>query len=126
MDLRRTVNEHRYLDADIELQLIHELKALLKTKCNIEIFHVEGHQYSTARQNLTDEEKLNVDAEELTHIARKLPDIKLYYKFPTNKVNFRLNNQYVNSHYLKMTNLAFHSMALREYYARKHGWPTKS
>jgi hypothetical protein len=25
-----------------------------------------------------------------------------------------------------MTNLAFHSMALREYYARKHGWLTKT
>jgi hypothetical protein len=75
MELKITVSEHRYPDADIELQLIHELKALQETKCNIEIFHVISHQDSTTRQNLTDEEALNVEADKLTHIARKLPDI---------------------------------------------------
>jgi hypothetical protein len=88
LEFRRTVNKHRYPDADIELQLINELKALQEKKCIMEIFHVKGHQDCTSRQNLTDEEKLNVEADNLTHIARKLPDVKTYHKFPMNKANF--------------------------------------
>jgi hypothetical protein len=51
-----TVNEHRYPDADIELQLIYKLKALKETKCHWEIFHVKGHKDATTRQNLTHKE----------------------------------------------------------------------
>jgi hypothetical protein len=52
-----------------------------------------------------------VEADELTHVARRMPDIKEYNKFPANQVNLKINNQYINSHYPKMVNLAFHSMA---------------
>jgi hypothetical protein len=75
---------------------------------------------------LTTIEALNVEADELTHVARKLPDIKEYHKFPTNQVNLKINNQYINSHYPKMVNLAFHSMALREYYISKYRWTIDS
>jgi hypothetical protein len=59
-------------------------------------------------------EALNVEADKLTNVARKLPDMKEYQKFPTNKVNLKINNKYIISHYPKMVNLAFHSRALRE------------
>jgi hypothetical protein len=126
LELRRTVNENHYPDSDIEIQLIHELNALQETKCIIEISHVKGHQDSTTRQHLTDKEKLNVEANNLTHIARKLPDVKSYNKFLTNKVNFQMNNKYISSHYPKMINVASHSMGLREHYARKHAWSSKT
>jgi hypothetical protein len=69
---------------------------------------------------------LNVKADELTHIARKLPYVTNYTLFPTNKVNFVLNNRYITSHNPKMVNLACHSMALREYYADKYRWISKA
>jgi ribonuclease HI len=125
LETRRTVNQHRYPDVDIEQQLIYELHQLQEKGCMIIIQHVKGHQDTADNRSMTIEEALNVEADELTHVARKLPDIKVYHKFPTNKVNLKINNQYINSHYPKMVNLAFHSMALREYYAMKHGWSTK-
>jgi hypothetical protein len=71
---------------------------------------------------ITPEEALNIEADDLTHIARKIPHVKNYAKVPVNKVNFKLYNRYVNSHFPKMVNLAFHSMALREYYINKYKW----
>jgi hypothetical protein len=86
------------------------------------IQHVKGHQDTDKKGKLTTAEAPHVEADELTHLARLLPDIKNYAKFPANKVNLRLNNRYINSHYPKMVNLAYHSMALREYYVTKYGW----
>lgn len=123
-DCRRTINQHRYPDVDIEQQLMYELNALSKKATYIEILHVKGHQDKDTQRHLTTEEALNVEADELTHQARRLPHITTYTPFPTNKVNLVLNNQYINSHYPKMVNLTFHSMALREYYVDKHGWTT--
>jgi hypothetical protein len=80
----------------------------------------------TKKKNLTDEEKLNIEAAKLTHIARKLPDIKYYSELLTNQVNFKLNGKYLNSHIPKMVNLAFHSMVLRKYYTTKYGWSSKT
>jgi ribonuclease HI len=47
LDMQRTVNEHCYPDADIELQLMHELNVLRETKCHIEVSHIKGHQDAT-------------------------------------------------------------------------------
>jgi hypothetical protein len=43
-----------------------------------------------------------------------------------NKVNLKINDKYINSHYPKIVNLAFHSIALREHYATKYGWSAKT
>jgi hypothetical protein len=72
------------------------------------------------------EEALNVEADKLTNKARQLPNVREYNKFPMNKVNFKRNNKYINSHYPKMINLAFHSMALQEYYVYKYNWTSKT
>jgi hypothetical protein len=124
-ELRRTVNQHRFPDVDIEIQLLHELKQLNDMNCITTFEHVKGHQDTEKKTKLTTIEALNVEADKLTHVARKLPDIRGYHKFPMNKVNLKINHQYINSHYLKMVNLAYHSMALREYYVTKHGWTSK-
>jgi hypothetical protein len=121
LELRRTVNQYRYLDVDIELKLLHEHHKLNETNCI-----VKGHQDSEKKGKLTIEESLNVETDELTHEARALPNVKDYAKFPTNKVNFKLNNKYINSHYPKLVNLAFHSMALREHYKQKYNWTSKT
>jgi hypothetical protein len=124
-ELRRTVNQHQFPDVDIEIQLLHKLKQLNAMNCITTFEHVKGHQDTEKKTKLTTIEALNVEADELTHVARKLPDIKDCHKFPTNKVNLKINHQYINSHYPKMVNLAYHSTALQEYYARKHGWTSQ-
>jgi ribonuclease HI len=126
LELRRTVNQHRYPDVDIKLQLMHELHKLNETNCIINIQHVKGHQDSEKKRKLTIEESLNAEVDELTHEARALQNVKDYAKFPTNKVNFKLNNKYIISHYPKLVNLAFHSMALTERYIQKYNWTSKT
>jgi hypothetical protein len=125
-DCRRTINQRHYPDVDVEQQLMHELSLLCEKVAHIEINHVKGHQDKDNQRNITTEEALNIEADELTHVARKSPHITKYSPFPTNKVNLILNKRYINSHYPKMANLAFHSMALREYYMEKYGSTSKT
>jgi Reverse transcriptase (RNA-dependent DNA polymerase) len=120
---RRTVNQHRYPDADIELQLVSELQYFIFQKCNISIAHVKGHQEKRdPSQPLKTEEYLNIMADDLTHKARRLPKVTKYTPFPSNSVNFVLNGQYINSNFPRCVSNAYHSMALRDYFTSKHGW----
>jgi hypothetical protein len=108
---RRTVNQHRHPDVDIELQLIHELQLLKSKGCIIGIHHVKGHQDSTSNKNkLKVEEELNIFADQLTHKARTLPPVTKYEPFTINSVSFT----------------AYHSIALRDYFITKHGWNNKT
>jgi hypothetical protein len=103
-----------------------ELLLLQGRNCIVQIEHVKGHQdTATHQRDLTYEEILNIEAYELTHIAQKLPAIKNYEQYPNNKVNLKLNNKYINSQYSKMVNLAFHSLALREYYLVQYNWSSQ-
>jgi ribonuclease HI len=43
-DMRHTVNQHRYPDVDIELQILYELRQLHKSNCITTFKHVKGHQ----------------------------------------------------------------------------------
>jgi hypothetical protein len=123
LELRRTVNQHRHPDVDLEQQIVHEIESLQRRSCNIKIEHVKGHQdTATHQRELTYEEILNIAADKLTHVARALPQVKEYEQLPTNKCNFKLNNKYINSHIPKMVNLAFHSIGLRDYYAENYSW----
>jgi hypothetical protein len=99
LEIWRTVNQHRYPDVDIEQQLIYELKILEDKNCIITIQHVKGPQDNNTKRKLKTEESLNIEADKLTHEARRLPNVKAYSIFPTNNVNFKLNNKYINSHY---------------------------
>jgi hypothetical protein len=102
---------------------VHEILSLRKRHCIITIDHVRGHQDTvTNRRELTYEEIFNIEADALTHVARELPSVQEYNHLPTNNVKFKLNNKYINSHIPKMVNLAFHSIALRDYYAEKYNW----
>jgi ribonuclease HI len=124
LESRRTVNQHRHTDVDIEQRLVQELLDLRKNGSYIKIQHVKGHQDTNMniRRELTYEEILNVEADKLTHKARLLPSEHNYNHFPANKVDFILNNKVINSNYPKMVNLAFHSIALRAYYAEQYTW----
>jgi hypothetical protein len=122
-ELRRTVNQHRHPDVDIEMQVLHEISQLEAKSCIIFVQHVRGHQDTKNQKKfLSMEEQLNVTADELTHRARTLPDQKHHHPFPVNPVNFIINNKYINFNYPRMVNSAYHSIALLEYFSNKHGW----
>jgi hypothetical protein len=73
-ELRRTVNQHRHPDVDIEMQVLHEISLLEAKSCFITIQHVRGHQDTqNSKRSLSSEEHLNIVADELTHRARELP-----------------------------------------------------
>jgi hypothetical protein len=122
-EFRRTVNQHRHPDVDLELQVMQEL-ANLKTKgCKISINFVRSHQDKNKTiYDMTNKEYLNTLADKLTHKARSLPCQKYYYPFSANPVNLIINNRYHNSNYLRVVKSVLHSLALSDYYLDKCGW----
>lgn len=93
---------------DIEQQLMHELNLLSEQVTYIKILHVKGHQDNDKQQIITTEAALNVEADELTHIARKLQCVTNYAPFPTNNVNFVLNNHYIIHRWSTSLSTAWH------------------
>jgi hypothetical protein len=107
---------------DIEMQVLHEISLLEEKACFVTVQLVQGHQDTKKlKRALTAEEHLNVVADKLTHRARGLPDQKTYYPLPSNPVNFRINNKYINSNYPRVVNSAVQSIALQEYFCNKYG-----
>ena len=93
-----TVNQHRGPDADLEIQVLYEIKQLLNKMNTISCRYVRGHQ--ELKKNKTDlkhEEQLNIMADQHTKQARKLSNIKKYQSLPTNNVNIIINNDIINS-----------------------------
>jgi hypothetical protein len=126
MKYRRTVNQYRHPDTDIELQLTHKLMLLNEAKCQIMFHHVWGHQDKKPQNKLEIEEELNVFADILTNKARTLPSVAKYDKSPVNRVNFNLYGKYINSNYPQCVSSAYHSLSLHEYYTMKHGRNNKT
>jgi hypothetical protein len=121
-ELQRTVNQHCHPDVHIEMQVFHEVSLLETNIAIVTIRHVKGHQDTKKlKRSLMIEEHLNIEADALNQKARDLPDQRQYHPFPTNPVNFVLNNRYINSIYPWVVNTAFHSLELREYFSNKCG-----
>jgi hypothetical protein len=78
---------------------------------------VKCHQDESNTHIVTTEEALNIEADEITHIGRKLQYRKENVKFPANKINFKLNNWYVNSHLSQNGQLS---------YIDKYQWPSQT
>jgi ribonuclease HI len=66
LEVRRTMNQHRHPDVDIEQQTIREIQMVNDKKCTIIILHVKGHQDTVKKRQLRTEEALNVEADEVT------------------------------------------------------------
>jgi hypothetical protein len=114
--LRRTVNQHRYPDVNLELQIIHKIQEFESAQRKITLDFVKSHQDKHKQlHKLTFEEYLNTLADKLTHKARSIPRLKHYYSFPANPVNFIINNKHINSNYPQVCSSAFHSLVLREH-----------
>ena len=120
---RRTVNQYRASDVDIELQVLEEIKILEQKHFKVILKYVKGHQdLHKSKKTLTHKEKLNVMADILTKEAQYLQDKKDYIPLPTNNVNLILNQEYINSKYSPMTKKAYHSINFRQYLQQRHDW----
>ena len=124
--LRRTVNQHRDSDVDLELQLLYEINKL-EDEFNIIINQVRGHQeLKKLRSELSHAELMNVLADDLSRKARKLKQEPMYTTLPQNNLDLILNGDVINSKYSIRTKVAYHSIPLRKYYQKKYKWSDKT
>jgi ribonuclease HI len=121
---RRTTNQHRDSDVDLELQLVYELEQLISNNHQITISFVRSHQeLQKLKSALSHSELLNVMADGLTKSARKIKRKAHYTSLPRNPIDFTINNITVNSKYSLRSKKSYHSIHLREYFRHKHSWP---
>ena len=121
--IRRTVNQHRDSDVDLELQLLHELAEVEKLNFTITISFVRSHQeLKKSKSALFHEETMNVLADRLTKEARAYKTISKYQYLLKNPISFNINKFMINSKYSQRSKIAYHSVALRPYLMEKHQW----
>jgi ribonuclease HI len=121
---RRTTNQHRDSDVDLELQIISELTLLMSKNYQISIGFVCSHQeLKKLKSDLSHIELLNIMADKLTKSARKLKRKGKYTSLPQNPIDFTINNITINSKYSLRSKKAYHSIYLREYYKQEYLWP---
>jgi hypothetical protein len=120
---RRTTNQHRDSDVDLELQLVYELQQLLSSDVKITIEYVRSHQeLKKVKSSLSHPEQMNIAADNLTKLARKFKRKTIYSSLPQNPVDFTIDNKTINSKYALRSKKAYHSMNLRDYFKHKHSW----
>jgi hypothetical protein len=121
---RRTTNQHRDSDVDLELQLVYELEQLRSINIQISILFVRSHQeLKKAKSELSHPELMNILADELTRSARKIKRKTTYISLPKNPIDFTINNVTINSKYSLRSKKAYHSIPLREFFQQKYAWP---
>jgi hypothetical protein len=120
---RRTTNQHRDSDVDLELQLLHELQNLISNNMIISISHVRSHQeLKKAKSILSHAESMNIMADKLTKTARKYRQKRTYTSLPQNPIDFTINKSTINSKYALRSKKAYHSISLRSYLKEKTNW----
>jgi hypothetical protein len=120
---KRTTNQHRDSDVELELQLMHEINKLQSNDLHIKISFVRSHQeLRKLKSELSHVEFLNVLADSLTKAARKLKRKSTYNSLLNNPIDLTINNKTINSYYARRSKKAFHSIKLRTFLKGKHLW----
>jgi ribonuclease HI len=89
---KRTVNQHRDSDVDLELQLLHEIEKWEPNHAKVSISHVRSHQeLKKIKSALTHVETLNVITDSLAKEARTYHQVRQYSSLPQNPVDFKIN-----------------------------------
>jgi ribonuclease HI len=120
---RRTTNQHRDSDVDLELQLLYELQQLISNNKSISISHVRSHQeLNKTKSVLSHAESMNIRADTLTKAARKYRSKTTYTSLPQNPIDFTINQSTINSKYALRSKKAYHSISLRTYLKDRTNW----
>jgi hypothetical protein len=120
---RRTTNQHRDSDVNLELQLVHEFEKLISDNHQLTITFVRSHQELKKRKSdLSHIELLNVQADDLTRAARKFKRIAQYTSLPHNPIDFTIKDITINSKCSLRSKKAYHSTHLCQYSKHKHSW----
>jgi hypothetical protein len=113
---KRTINQHRDSDVDLELQVIQEIKKWQEKHNKIKVSFVRSHQdLRKTKQELSHVEKLNLLADKLKKEARKYPRIIKYQSLPQNPIDFTINSTTINSKYALRSKKAYHSISFRKH-----------
>jgi hypothetical protein len=124
---RRTTNQHRDSDVDLELQLLYELQSLNTKNTTISITHVRSHQeLKKVKSALSPAEFLNTIADNLTKTARGHRRKSSYISLPQNPIDFKINNIPISSKFALRSKKAYHIIYLRTYLKDKKNWSDKT
>jgi hypothetical protein len=114
---KRTTNQHRDSDVDLELQLIYELETWTSDNHQISIGFVRSHQeLKKVKSELSHIELLNITADNLTKLARKYKSKATYTSLPKIPVDFTINDITINAKYALRSKKSYHSTHLRSYF----------
>lgn len=121
--MKRTVNQHRDSDVDLELQLLNDVNILEEYNCSVSIDHVKSHQESLKTKNeLSHEEAMNILADKLCKEARLHKKLTTYEFPPISPISLVINKEIINSKYSYRSKMAYHSIPLRQHYKDKNYW----
>jgi hypothetical protein len=120
---KRTINQHRNSDMDLELKILHEIHKWQTRNNVIKVLFVPSHQdLHKTKHELSHAETLNILADSLTKEARKYPKIIKYHSLPQNPIVFKTNDNMINSKYALRSRKAYHSIAFRKYLQDNYSW----
>jgi hypothetical protein len=103
--VKRTVNQHKVADCDIEQQILREIEQIEGKDTKVTINYVKSHRCNTKKKDLSLIEKIHCQADGLVRQHH-------YNHLPNNNVAFKMNTETINANYTKITAVAFHSIRL--------------
>jgi hypothetical protein len=120
--VKRTVNQHKDADYDIEQQILKEIEQIEGKDIKVTLNYVKSYGCNTKKKDLSLIEKIHCQADGFVKQARLLPRQHHYHHLPNNNVTFTMNDETINANYTKITAVEFHNIRLRQYLSQKYGW----
>jgi hypothetical protein len=97
---KRTVNQYKGPDLDVEMQVLHELEQLKAQGNTVQLCFVREHQeMKKTKCDLDHNEQMNVKADKLTKKARSLELQTIYHRFPCIRADLAISTEYITGHY---------------------------
>jgi ribonuclease HI len=110
LQYNRTVNQFIFPDFDLENELIQCIQAL-QSKFTVQLAYIQGHpDKKKSAEQLTPEDQMIIQADNLCLQARQLRDVTTYHTIPSNTVNFYMNGRILNHRIANATKRAYRSM----------------
>jgi SepF-like predicted cell division protein (DUF552 family) len=124
---KRTINQHRDSDVDLELQVVPKIGKWESKQMIVTVSFVRSHQdLLKMKSELSHVENLNIKTNSLTRKARKHQRIIKYQSLPPNPIDFTINAITINSKYALQSSMAYHSIALCKYLQEKYSRSNKT
>jgi hypothetical protein len=110
---RRTVNQFKIADVDVELQVMHTISELRRAGLRISIQQIQSRHTSKSKQ-FNHEERMHIKADVLAKKATGMTKVKQYHSFPINRVDLAVNHQTITSNYMATLSAAFNGHCIKK------------